>query len=322
MKKDQKNTATDDKDSGWTGWHSFFLVAFRLEFLPDNDKIEITENYAINHDSFKADIFLVKKTKDAVLKNPLGKHFNLYNIIEYKSEDAALNLVSLWQLLTYGYGFLYTNKCSDRDLHLFLVRAGYPRSLEKEIKARGGEMVELEKGVYEIKLPIIRTFFINLKEIDEDVHTTLVAVRRNIEPELYDKVTDKAMKREKIDNPDWHAYMNAVFQANKEYIDKIRKEMNAVYLHTYEEFLEYMYGPRYSNMILEREAKNRAEGRAEGRVEGRAEGAEIGLAKVNTLYTILKDKGRSNDVLRAIDDDVFRDQLFEEYRDELKERLG
>ena len=58
-------------------------------------------------------------------------------------------------------------------------------------------------------------------------------------------------------------------------------------------------------------------GLAEGKELGLAEGKELGLAeateRLGKLYRRLRSDGRLDDYDRAVDDDVFRQQLFEEF---------
>ena len=55
--------------------------------------------------------------------------------------------------------------------------------------------------------------------------------------------------------------------------------------------------------------KSRAEGRAEGLAEGRAEGE----ARVNKLTQLLLEENRQDDLLKAISDKAFQEELMNEY---------
>lgn len=70
----------------------------------------------------------------------------------------------------------------------------------------------------------------------------------------------------------------------------------------------------YSAAIRERaEEEGREEGRKEGRKEGKKEGRKEGQDRINSLYQRLKTENRMEDLMRAIDDLEYQNQLLKEY---------
>ena len=64
-------------------------------------------------------------------------------------------------------------------------------------------------------------------------------------------------------------------------------------------------------------AAGREEGKAEGRAEGRAEGEKLGevrLARFAALSEKLLNEGRTQELLKATQDEKYRKKLYEEYR--------
>ena len=59
-------------------------------------------------------------------------------------------------------------------------------------------------------------------------------------------------------------------------------------------------------------AEGRAEGLATGLVEGRAEGRAEGEKRVNRLVQLLLVQSRLDDIKRAVEDEIYQKQLFEE----------
>lgn len=51
-----------------------------------------------------------------------------------------------------------------------------------------------------------------------------------------------------------------------------------------------------------------------GKQSGIEEGKELGLKAANELYTKLKQLGRTDDILRAIEDDAYREKLLKEFK--------
>lgn len=59
--------------------------------------------------------------------------------------------------------------------------------------------------------------------------------------------------------------------------------------------------------------EGRAKGHAEGRAEGRAEGVDEGIEKLTQLNQFLLNDGRMEDLVRAVTDPAYRDNLLKEY---------
>ncbi|MCH5257296.1 MAG: hypothetical protein J1D87_08370, partial [Lachnospiraceae bacterium] len=55
------------------------------------------------------------------------------------------------------------------------------------------------------------------------------------------------------------------------------------------------------------------EGREEGLKEGREEGIKKGEQRLLELINLLKDSGRDKDLSHALSDQVYREQLYQQY---------
>lgn len=61
------------------------------------------------------------------------------------------------------------------------------------------------------------------------------------------------------------------------------------------------------------EKKHLSNIREEGRKQGIEEGREEGMEKLNSLYAILLESNRMDDVVKATKDKQYREQLFKEF---------
>ena len=87
------------------------------------------------------------------IKSGLGAIFKTYNLLEYKSPDAALDLTVYYRSM--GYGYLYLayegrNATSD-EVTLTFIRERKPVKLIKNFKEMGFRITEYESGIYHIK---------------------------------------------------------------------------------------------------------------------------------------------------------------------------
>lgn len=99
--------------------------------------LDYTTEYNINTKPIRIDLLVIKKPKNAVIDNKLGKLFLDHNILEYKSPDDNLNVDVLCKVL--GYAYLYkANEPSDNevtlnDITITLIRKREPVKLLKEL---------------------------------------------------------------------------------------------------------------------------------------------------------------------------------------------
>lgn len=109
----------------------------------------------LGEDPVRLDFLIIKKDKETVLKDPIGKFFKTVNLFEYKSPEDGLSIDDFYK--AQGYSLIYkgfdrkVNELPISELTLTLVRHSYPRELIKELKTEGFEVVEVHNGIYYIK---------------------------------------------------------------------------------------------------------------------------------------------------------------------------
>ena len=109
----------------------------------------------LGEDPVRLDFLIIKKEKNAVLNDPIGKFFRAVNLFEYKSPEDGLSIDDFYK--AQGYSLIYkgfdrkVNELPISDLTLTLVRHSYPRELIKELKAEGFEVAEIHNGIYHLR---------------------------------------------------------------------------------------------------------------------------------------------------------------------------
>ena len=74
-----------------TQWHPAFCSAIELTFLDDADKLKFYRENVLDAKPIKIDIVVIKKVRDTILRNNIGKILREINILEYKSPDDKLS---------------------------------------------------------------------------------------------------------------------------------------------------------------------------------------------------------------------------------------
>ncbi len=134
---------------------------------------------------------MVKKNPNVTIKRSYAMLWRKYNIIEYKSWKAPLNMHVLAQAHTYANAVLYRGTKLEpvevEDLTVTIFRHSYPRKFFKECRRRGWKVRKTYPGVYEVEgFSYIPTQVVVLKSVDDPMLRTLVpgAKKEDIEKVL------------------------------------------------------------------------------------------------------------------------------------------
>ena len=71
-------------------WHSGFAGGLALSFRKYRDDIEIEREHPLSNEPLRIDFMVIKKDRDFVIDNSVGRTFRKYNIIEYKNPADTL----------------------------------------------------------------------------------------------------------------------------------------------------------------------------------------------------------------------------------------
>ena len=79
--------------------------AFILSLREYKDVLSIESRHQVTREPTEIDELVIKKKPGAVVDNSIGRAFRQFNVIEYKSPDAELNIDVVWKAI--GYAGLY-----------------------------------------------------------------------------------------------------------------------------------------------------------------------------------------------------------------------
>lgn len=72
-------------------WHPACYAALNLEFKENKYDLEFQQEIPINVLPLRIDTLIIKKKRNCILQNEIGKLFRTHNLVEYKSPDDELN---------------------------------------------------------------------------------------------------------------------------------------------------------------------------------------------------------------------------------------
>ncbi len=209
-------------------WHPAFAAALEMELLENRDDLEFEREHNLNRKPLLIDCLVIKKKKDVVIKNEIGKFFKKYNIIEYKSARDSLSIDDVAK--TQGYAHLYkaygesVNAVKFDEVTVTLIRESNPVGLFKYLDENNYTVSNLNKGIYYIESGLkFPTQIIVGKELTYENHEWF-----NL---LSDKVTKQEMARaieysRDVKNKNEKELIDAIFEvsvpANKSIVEELK----------------------------------------------------------------------------------------------------
>ena len=209
-------------------WHPAFAAALEMELLENKDDLEFEREHNLNRKPLLIDCLVIKKKKNIVIKNEIGKFFRKYNIIEYKSARDSLSIDDVAK--TQGYAHLYkaygesVNAVRFDEVAVTLIRESKPIGLFKHFEENSYMVSNPYKGIYYIESGLkFPTQIIVGKELTHENHKWF-----NL---LSDKVTKQEMARvieysRDVKSKNERELIDAIFEvsalANKNVVEELK----------------------------------------------------------------------------------------------------
>ena len=212
-------------------WHSGFDGGLHLSLRAYRDSLSIESRHQVTREPTEIDELVIKKKPGVVVDNSIGRAFRQFNVIEYKSPDAELNIDVVWKAIGYtglykGYGGT-VNAIPYEELTVTVLRSRKPVKLFQYLMAKDGYSVtETDPGIYRINGMIDMVVqVVVIKALKDSVFLPLrIMVRDADEEEI------KAFLREALtydvpeDQNNARAVLNISSEANEETFEKIRRD--------------------------------------------------------------------------------------------------
>lgn len=136
-------------------WHPGFCSAMKLELRDNMDDLFYINEYNLNTKPLQVDLLVIRKNRNVLIQNEIGRLFKGHNIMEYKSPDDGLNVDTYYKVLAYACLYKASGEHIDsvkaEDITISLIREGYPRELMIFFKNNGYEVTRPFPGIYYVK---------------------------------------------------------------------------------------------------------------------------------------------------------------------------
>lgn len=219
MEKDKRNQ-----------WHPAFYGAMHLELKDNKDDLEFTEELILNTLPLRADMLIVKKKHPCMIQNEIGRIFEKYNILEYKSPDDFLNYDTFLKGIAYTYLYKSNEAHVDdillENMTLSFIRERKPRKLFKRLQKEHFLIEEKWKGIYYIiKEGVPKIQIIVSGELSRENHIWLNSLSVNIDVQ---QLTELIEYTEDLNSLDEQNYADSLWEIvatiNEQTIEKVKED--------------------------------------------------------------------------------------------------
>ncbi len=209
-------------------WHMGALSVVEIDLKDYWEYLKFTRDFTLNTKPLEIDMLIIKKDRPVVIDNEIGRIFRQHNIVEYKSEEDALNMSTL--LKVEAYACLYQNyeTASDRrpynEITMTLIRESKPVGLFKELQEFGFQVTEEYGGVYYVKGALsFPTQIIVGRELDREKHKWYgMATGKVSEEAMRDAILYTSKVEDKRERNLLDSIMDLGMNANKEVVATLK----------------------------------------------------------------------------------------------------
>lgn len=212
-------------------WHPAFVSAMNLELSENRKDLVFEREYNLNTRPLEIDLLIIKKEKEAPVRNEIGHFFRKYNILEYKAPGAHLNVDSYYKAAAYGCLYkAYADTVDGRraaDVTISLIRDAKPEGMLRYFADAGTVIRNVRPGIYYLSGSqiLFPTQVVVSGELAEKSHACLRVLTRKPEKgdvgrflELYRRLEEKA-EREHASS-----ILEVFTAANRKWVEKWKGE--------------------------------------------------------------------------------------------------
>lgn len=209
-------------------WHPGFVAAMNLELAENRKDLVYEKEYNLNTMPLEIDLLVIKKDRGVQISNEIGRIFQGYNILEYKSPDDSLNIDAFYKAAAYAclykaYGETVDERKAD-DITVSMLRESRPDGLFSYFRDCGIRIENPYRGIYYVMDSVLfPTQIIVSKELDRRNHIWLKALSDKMGKqdmkELLEKIesTKQEFDRELADS-----VLEVSIRANRQIVDELR----------------------------------------------------------------------------------------------------
>ena len=139
-------------------YHYGFYAATHAEYHAFREVLDFLQEQELGIKPVKLDMLIIRQDEPNPLKDPIGKFFRKYNILEYKSPEDGLTIDDFYKVQAYACLYKSMGKTVDSipgdALTVSIFRHTFPRKMFEALERTGLEVTEDHPGVFHIEGPL------------------------------------------------------------------------------------------------------------------------------------------------------------------------
>ena len=232
-------------------WHPAVFAGIQIELGDEAEYFSFEAEHQLGTKPMAIDV-LIKKEKEKLIRKNIGRIFQTYNVVEYKSPMDYLSVDDFYKV--YGYACFYksdtanVDSISIEDLTITLVSTNYPRKLIRHLREiRKYQIHKVEKGIYYVYGDQIPIQILVTSQLDPSENLWLRSLTNNLhERQMMSKLIDEYRKHGK--NVLYQSMMDVIVRANTQQFNREDKKMCEALRELMEEEFEAERGKGRSEM--------------------------------------------------------------------------
>ena len=131
-------------------WHPAFVQAIQLELEDYMDVLTFETEHQLTTEPLKIDILIIKKKENVVIEKNIGRIFQQFNIVEYKSPNDRATIEAYHKTHSYARLYAALNKVNINDISVTVVVTRRPKKLLTFLNKQCA-VHNVQPGVYHVK---------------------------------------------------------------------------------------------------------------------------------------------------------------------------
>ena len=152
MSKTKEKTQKEE----YLQWHPAFYATAQIELQEEAKYLIFEDEHQLSTKPMSIDVLVIKNEQKHKVQKNIGRIFQKYNLVEYKSPTDYISIDTFYKI--YGYACFYksdtgtTDEIPISEVTITLFGLGYPRKLIKHLReVRRYQVEKQEDGIYYVR---------------------------------------------------------------------------------------------------------------------------------------------------------------------------
>lgn len=281
-------------------WHPAFYADLQIELDSEKQNLIYENEHQLGTKPLEIDVLIIKnKAEEPIFKN-IGRIFQRYNIIEYKSPDDYVSISDYYKVYAYVYLYKSEHNIPRREMTITFACSRYPVKLMQYLKReKACEICKMDDGIYHIIGTDIPVQLISIHQLSREKNLWLRSIGGKLSGWKEAEELIREYKEHKWDKR-YRSVMDLIVRVNRELFMEVKEMCQAL-----EELMA-------DEMEAMRESGWR-EGEKYGWESGKKCGTQEGMNRFARLSILLLKENHQEQLLKASEDAVYREELFKKY---------